>query len=110
MARTRVTTVNSQSWPCECKFELVGVIKFRVKAGKINSSIDWVDSNDYAMLGNVFAEINFVRAVTLFSDKVSIKLLENLETDYSEDLTKSPFESKVTFNRYTRDASKLVDQ
>ena len=61
------------------------------------------------MLGTVFTELNFVRAVTLFSDKVSIKLLENLETDYGQDLAKSPFESKVTFNRYTRDASKLIE-
>jgi hypothetical protein len=85
-------------------------LTYRVKAGKINTTIDWVDSNDYAMLGNVLAEINFVRGVTLFSDKVSLKLLENLETDYCADLIKSPFESKVTFNRYTRDASKLIDQ
>ena len=86
------------------------LLTFRVKAGKINSTIDWVDSNDYAMLGNVFSEINFVREFTLFSDKVSLKLLENLETDYSVDLMKSLSESKVTFNRYTRDASKLTDQ
>lgn len=91
-----------------CKFELIK--EFRVKQGKINCPIDWVDNNDYQMLGTVFAELNFVRSVTLFSDKVSIKLLENLETDYGLDLTKSPFQSKVTFNRYTRDASKLVDQ
>ncbi len=62
------------------------------------------------MLDNVFSEINFVRGFTLFSDKVSLKLLENLETDYSVDLMKSLSESKVTFNRYTRDASKLTDQ
>jgi hypothetical protein len=77
--------------------------------GEIDTEIDWVESNDYDMLSNVFAEINFVRQVTLRSQKCSIKDLVKLETDYSIDLDRGRFSSKVCFGRYIKEVGKLPE-
>ena len=82
----------------------------RVKLGQIRTSIDWVSSNDYETVSNVFAEINFVKEVVLWSDKCSLKDLQKMETDYNRDLVKSRYTTKASINNYIKDTGKLPEK
>lgn len=80
-----------------------------VKLGQIKTSIDWVSSNDYETVSNVFAEINFVKEVVLWSDKCSLKDLQKMEADYNRDLVKSRFTTKANINNYIKETGKLPE-
>ena len=80
-----------------------------MKLDQIKTSIDWVTSNDYETVSNIFAEMNFVKEVILYSDKCSLKDLEKMEGDYNKDLEKSRFCSKATIGRYIKDTGKLTE-
>jgi len=74
-----------------------------------------VTSNDYETVSQVFAEINFIKEVILFSDRCSNKDLEKMETDYNTDLVKSRYSSKATVAKYikqevTKDDKKDTDK
>lgn len=55
---------------CKSRLEITDL---RVKLGRISTSIDWVQSNDFEMLNSVISEINFVKEFTLYSDKFTTK-------------------------------------
>ena len=55
---------------CKSRLEITDL---RVKLGRISTSIDWVQSNDFEMLNNVISDINFVKEFTLYSDKFTAK-------------------------------------
>lgn len=100
---------SSLSWLWKCKWFEKANIFFRVKLGQIKTSIDWVSSNDYETVSNVFAEINFVKEVVLWSDKCSLKDLQKMEADYNRDLIKSRFTTKACVNNYIKDTGKLPE-
>ena len=101
MEKTHVTAANSLKLPAKCK-SASKLTLLRVKLGKIFTSIDWVQSNDYEMLSSILAEINFVKEFTLYSDKFAIKDQINLETDFARDLVKSRLSSRATLNHYVK--------
>jgi hypothetical protein len=60
-------------------------------------------------VSNVFAEINFIKEVVLWSDKCSLKDLQKMEADYNRDLVKSRFTTKACVNNYIKDTGKLPE-
>jgi hypothetical protein len=50
----------------------------------------------------VIGELDFIKTMTLFSDKCNIKDIEKMEKDYAKDLQKRRFDTKSRLYRYIK--------
>jgi hypothetical protein len=71
-------------------------------------SIDWVAASDFEMLSTVIGELNFIKQLTLFSDRCSPKELEKMKEDFDKDLMFNKKTTKAILGRYLKNTEKTL--
>jgi hypothetical protein len=74
-----------------------------VKTDIIKASVDWLNSNDYEMMQNVFAEVDMVNEIMVFSDKCTLRELQKLEDEFDKDLKKLRYKTRINIWKFIKD-------
>lgn len=74
----------------------------------MKQSIDWVSAQDLDQVSTVFAEMNFLKQIVLFSDKCSLKELDKMQEDFERDLLHSRT-TKCALGKYLKNTEKKLE-
>lgn len=72
----------------------------------MKQSIDWLSSNELEMASTVFAELNFVQSIVLFSDKCSPGEIQKMETEFALELEKNKLHTHIKLSKYLKAGEK----
>jgi hypothetical protein len=71
-----------------------------VKQDSIKTSLDFLSSQDYDSMAQIFETLDFITEIELYSEKCGKKELQKLEDDYAKDLKKDSKKTKANLWRY----------
>jgi len=74
-----------------------------VKTDVIKTSVDWLNSNDYEMMQYVFAEVDMVNEIMVFSDKCTLRELQKLDDEFEKDLKKLRYKFRNPIWKFIKD-------
>ena len=62
------------------------------------------------MMGIVMEELDFIKDITLFSDKFSTREIQKMNDDFKKDMKKGKGPSKVTIWKYIKDSTAIDEE
>ena len=80
----------------------------RVKGDQIKISLDYVQSNDYEMVTSVLGGLDMVKDIFIFSDKCTSREIQKTTDEFTKDLKKCRYGTRVSIWKYIKDADAMV--
>ena len=74
-----------------------------MKVDQVKMSLDYLQSNDFDMATNVLGGIDCVKDFFLFSDKCGAREIQKTKDEFSKDLKKLRYRTRVSIWKYIKD-------
>ena len=83
--------------------KLILLIPNSVKSDQLKLSLDYLDTADFEMGGNVLGELDMVKDMFFWSDKCTTKEEQKLADEFEKDLKKLRYKTRVSIWKYIKE-------